>query len=114
MTDKFTRYDILVTPQKITIRKWRDWTPGVFTVNDDYEEKPADYDLDQALTWFEQHGYTVRRWPGGARIWLGKPVAVRTASEIKAMRSRLTHEAESYGGVHPRFQVHTLDLALDL
>ncbi|MBC8263325.1 MAG: hypothetical protein H8E47_04285, partial [Anaerolineales bacterium] len=46
------------------------------------------HDLANLLTEYEANGYTVRRWDGGARAWLGKPWPIRTASQIVAMRSR--------------------------
>jgi len=53
------------------------------------ETKPAGFDLEGALTWCEQNGFTVRRWPGGARAWLGKPWPIRTRNQIQRMRHKI-------------------------
>lgn len=42
----------------------------------------ATFDLEGALAWCEDHGFTVRRWPGGARAWRGKPWPIRTQQQI--------------------------------
>jgi len=46
------------------------------------EVKPIDFDLDGALAWCAENGYTVRQWPGGARAWRGKPWPIRSRSQI--------------------------------
>jgi len=48
-------------------------------------------DTEELLAEYEANGYTVRRWNGGARAWLGKPWLIRTASQIQVMRSRNPH-----------------------
>ena len=53
-----------------------------------HEVKPAGFDLEEALAWCEVHSYTVRRWEGGARAWMGKPWVIRTAHQIRLLRSR--------------------------
>ena len=46
----------------------------------------ADFNLDAALAWCTANGYSVRRWPGGARAWKGVPWVIRTACQIIRMR----------------------------
>ena len=48
---------------------------------------PPGFDLEIALAWCEAHGYTVRRWAGGARAWLGAPRPVRTTHQILSRRA---------------------------
>ena len=49
--------------------------------------KPATFDLDAALDWCAQHGYAIRRWPGGARAWRAPtPWIIRTRNLIQRMR----------------------------
>jgi hypothetical protein len=54
-----------------------------------HEIKTTDFDLDAALAWCKENGYTVRRWPSGARAWRGKPWPVRTAHQIVKLRRKL-------------------------
>ena len=74
------------------------------------EVKPAGFDLEGALTWCEAHGYTVRRWDGGARAWLGVPWPVRTQAQI--LRKRSAVERMVFAG-HAPGKLLTLDFALD-
>lgn len=64
--------------------------------------------LDELVSWCESTGWTVRRWPGGARAWWGGLRPVRTAGAIKNKRAELMHRPI------PGLQVHALDLAYDL
>ena len=48
-------------------------------------------DTDSLLAEYEANGYTVRRWDGGARAWLGKPWPIRTVSQVQRMRSSHPH-----------------------
>jgi hypothetical protein len=56
---------------------------------DGHEIKSADFDLEAALAWCESNGYTVRRWPGGARAWKGEPWVIRTGWQIVKLRRKL-------------------------
>ena len=69
----------------------------------------AKWTLDAAVSWLEAHGYTVRRWPGGARAWLGDILPVRNKAQIIMMRNQLAYERP-----HDPTQYHALDLAYDL
>jgi hypothetical protein len=75
------------------------------------EMKPAGFDLEGALAWCEAHGYTVRRWDGGARAWKGKPWPVRTQKQILRKRSEV--ERQAFAG-HADGHLLTLDFALDM
>ena len=55
------------------------------------EPTVATCDLASLLDEYEADGYTVRRWNGRARAWLGKPWMIRTTGQIQRMRSRHPH-----------------------
>lgn len=83
-----------------------------------HEIKPADFDLEEALAWCEENGYTVRRWPGGARAWRGEPWAIRTGWQIVKLRRELEAkwrvEFHRNPGRWSRFDtLLSLDLAYD-
>jgi hypothetical protein len=46
----------------------------------------SDAESDQAINWCAEHGWTVYRWPGGARAWNGPVMPIRDASDIRHMR----------------------------
>jgi len=111
-----TRIDITKSPVAVVIRCWADgWTASSALA--DYQEHPADYDIERLLGWLEQHGWTVRRypWTNVARAWKGEPLPVRDNVGINRLRRRLTEEAQRNGGLHPRgIPLHSLDLRYDL
>ena len=47
-----------------------------------------DLDLEAALDWCKEHGYTVRTWDGGARAWHGEIWVIRTRAQIKRKREQ--------------------------
>ena len=53
-----------------------------------HDIKMVGFDLDVALDWCAQHGYVIRRWPGGARAWQGTAWIIRTRHQIQLMRNR--------------------------
>ena len=58
-----------------------------------HEHKNGDFDLDTALDWCRENGYTVLTWPGGARAWLGpKPRIIRTTRQMNRLRKQLERE----------------------
>ncbi len=65
--------------------------------------KPITWDLQEALAWCRENGYTVHEWPGGARAWLGEAQPVRT---MKSACRLLENAPESW-------PVETLDLMYD-
>ncbi len=80
-----------------------------------HEIKPPDFDLEAAIRWLQEHGWSVRRWSDGARAWRGPMLPVRDSVAIQRLRNKLTEESHLYQGHHPRgLQVHTLELAFDL
>lgn len=115
MKPKITRFDIEHWQGMIVIRKWyAGWQIG--QVNDEYEEKTLEYDMEPVLKWAEDHGWDVRRWPGGARAFApGTLAPVRTKAQIIRTRNRLEDVAYRYGGTHPAYgNLSTIDLAYEL
>lgn len=47
-----------------------------------------DLNLDAALAWCDEHGYTIRTWDGGARAWRGEMWVIRTRAQIKKKREQ--------------------------
>ena len=76
------------------------------------DQKPADFDLEAALSWCEEHGWTVRRWPGGARAWKGTPWPIRTRWQIR--KKRMEVERLAMRGYFGDANVIGLDFALDM
>lgn len=60
------------------------WTAKTHPLTD--ETKGPEFDLESSLTWCEQNGWNVRRWPGGGRAFKGEPMPVRTGAAIMSMR----------------------------
>ena len=83
------------------------WTARTHPISVD--DKPAGFDLEAALTWCEQNGWQVHRWPDGARAWKGELLAVRDASAIRAMRRQVDKNMMA-GHIDSRNQ---FNLALD-
>ena len=50
---------------------------------------PAGLTVEAAADKLEAQGWTVRRWPGGARAWRIKPRPVRTGEYANRFRDRL-------------------------
>lgn len=113
MRPQIVRMDFNETPGGVVVTKYqRLMTPdGPRDVVAEHAVKP-DLDLEWALAWCETHGYTVRRWPGGARAWLGAPWPIRTVAEIRRRREQVERDARL--GTLPRdFYWGGLDFALD-
>ena len=69
----------------------------------------GDMSLESMVAWLENNGWSVRRWPGGARGWKEEMLPVRTAFEIKRMRNRFErHPPPELEG-----RIHALDFAFD-
>jgi len=84
----------------------------------DSETKSAGFDLERAIGWCEENGYTVHRWGGGARAWKAEPWVIRTRRQIQKLRQRLEGAARSKmrqnpGQWHPEESLLSLDLAYD-
>jgi hypothetical protein len=78
---------------RVNVVKMRRDAPNRRDVPTGHEIKHAGFDLDAALAWCEDNGYTVRRWQGGARAWKGEPWVIRTRAQISRMRERNTLRA---------------------
>ncbi len=111
---------------RINVLKMRRDAAGRRNITTSHELKPANFDLQAALAWCEENGYTVRRWSYGARAWLGAPRPVRTRREIWQIRRRLELESLHFwerrtvenhsAGAQPGSRWHQVSvlLALDL
>ncbi|MCP4540468.1 MAG: hypothetical protein GY832_25300 [Chloroflexi bacterium] len=69
---------------------------GRRSIPTEHEIKAADFDLDAALDWCRENGYTVRSWHYGARAWRGKPWPIRTVRQIIEDRDRLRKNERHY------------------
>jgi hypothetical protein len=87
------RIDFAVTATVVVVTKF--WSIGGRDVAPrGPDTKPADFDLDGALAWCEENGYTVRRWDDGARAWKGDtPHPVRMRAQIWRRRERAERRA---------------------
>ena len=84
---QITRMDFMQLPAGVNVRKFPyGWTASTRPMTD---ETKMDFDLDGALTWCKDHGYTVRNFPGGARAFLGIPLPIRDRSTILKMRRQI-------------------------
>jgi hypothetical protein len=104
------RIDFAVVPSGVAVTKF--WLiDGRSIPAHGGEIKPTGFDLEAALAWCEAHGYTVRRWNGGARAWKGKPWPVRTQAQI--LRKRTQVERQVLAG-RADGRLLSLDFALDM
>jgi hypothetical protein len=86
-----------------------------------HEVKPAGFDLDAAIRWCDEHGFTVMWWfdlegRKCARAWKGEPWPVRRNWEIVKLRTRLESEfmqqfQENAGKRWPIERLLSMDLA---
>lgn len=83
---KITRIDFLKLGEEYRVQKWPyGWEPKTRPL----EEKTLTQEAwEQAILGCESNGWTVRRWPGGARAFLGQPQPVRDRAAIMAIRRR--------------------------
>ena len=100
------RMDFVILSDSVIVNKLGD--TGRLVVIDS-ETKPG-FDVEAALAWCRSNGWTVRRWPGGARAWKYGLVPVRKQYEIIKLRDELR--------MNPRPELEgqgvSLDLAYDL
>lgn len=75
----------------------------------DGQEQP--FNLDTALAALRARGWTVHRWPTGARAWLGPVLPVRNRDQIAQLRTRLTRNLIALQG-HTDLSTQ-VDLAFD-
>ena len=100
------RMDFAILPDSVIVNKLGD--TGRLVVIES-ETKPG-FDVEAALDWCRSNGWTVRRWPGGARAWKHGLVPVRTSGAIIKLRDELRMNPR------PDLEGHgvNLDLAYDL
>jgi hypothetical protein len=87
------------------------------------ELKDPWFDLDGALAWCEENGYTVRRWPagcgflGGARAFKPAPWPIRSKREIWNVRKRVEAQVSAWIERNPGLStpgLTFLDFAVDM
>ncbi len=84
---EITRIDFSQEGEKWTVKKFPyGWTAKTRPLS--IESKPADFDLEAAFAWLQEHGWTTRRYPGGARAWKGQILPVRDDNAIRRMRGQ--------------------------
>ena len=110
MSDTITRIDLFQIPAGVLVHKyphyWTAATPPASTTTN------AAMSLDAMVAWLNENGWTVRRWPGGARAWKGEMLPVRSRYQIKRKREEL--KARWQEGNAQGVQIHAIDLAYDL
>ena len=75
-------FDKMADGQVIVIKMRRN---GRRSIPTQHEIKAADFDLDAALDWCRENGYTVHNWHYGARAWKGEapwPVSPRRSAAL--------------------------------
>lgn len=105
---KTTRVDFLKLGAEFHIRKYpHGWTAKARPSED---KQVSETEWLAAIAWCESAGWTVRRWPGGARAFKGAPMPVRDARAIRAMRNRVNAD---YAAGRPTDSKRFFDLAYD-
>ena len=73
-TPDIVRLDFHVTPQGVVLAKFKRcqsvYMPTERTIK-------TEFDLENSIAWCLANGWTVRRWPNGARAWKGAAVPIR-------------------------------------
>ena len=102
---EITRMDFVTTPRGVIVNKLgKNWNGRLVVVTG--ETKPAGFNLEKALAWCESQGWTVRRWPGGARAWKYGLEPVRSKSQVISLRDDLRQ--------NPRPELQGQAVGLDL
>lgn len=84
---QITRIDFSVVGPQVVVRKWPyGWTASTRPIS---TETKTGFDLENALDWCLKNGWTVYRYEGGARAWLGQALPVRDAASIRRLRARM-------------------------
>lgn len=87
---KITRIDLVDTQHGPVKRCWRaGWMPGDKPRLSDVAPLSEGWTVETAADKLEAEGWTVRRWPNGARAWRIKPHPVRTGPYADKFRERL-------------------------
>lgn len=103
------RVDFLITPSAVVVNKY--WRLAGRDHLRENQIHPAAFDVEWALSWLEDHGYQVFRWPGGARAFKGAPWPIRTTAQIQRKRRELEREVSAGRVRSPEFNLLGLDLA---
>jgi len=103
----YNRIDLWARPDgRVTVTKFEDqYTLDGYIPRDTSIQEA--WSLDQMAAWLEGKGWTVRRWPGGARAFKDGLKPIRTRAQIHRKRDVLKLNPPK--GV----EVHALDLAYD-
>lgn len=87
-----TRIDFLLIEGQMHIRKYPyGWTARTPHMTDDIRTPE---ECEAAIKWCSDHGWLVRRWPGGGRAWAGPLLPVRDYSTIKMLRHQISQRRE--------------------
>jgi len=87
---QITRIDLVDTAHGPAKRCWRaGWMPGDKPRPSDVAALSDGWTVESAAADLEAKGWTVRRWPNGARAWRIKPRPVRTGEYANRFRDRL-------------------------
>lgn len=109
-TQNITRIDMIAIPTGVLVHKYPEgWTASTPPASTTTQETLS---LDWMVSWLENDGWTVRRWPGGARAWKGAMLPVRNGGQIKRKRDELRQRWQEWN--QRGIQVNALDLAYDL
>ncbi len=87
---RVTRIDLVTTEHGPVKRCWRaGWMPGDKALTQDVGRLAAGWTVESAADKLVADGWTVRRWPGGARAWRIAARPVRTGEWAARFRDRL-------------------------
>ena len=86
-------FTVLSDDRIIVLKLRRDTTtdparPLDIPLPDGHSINPSGFDLESAIAWCQDHGYTVRRWHNGARAWLNGVRVIRTRGQIQRKRAQ--------------------------
>jgi hypothetical protein len=92
-----TRVDFVHQSDGWHIKKYcAGWTAKTRPVSDVVK---TEEEVNAAISWCDEHKWSVRKWDGGARAFRGAPKPVRDANTIRAMRRRAEEELRRGVGV---------------
>jgi hypothetical protein len=84
---KIVRVDFVKLGDALHIQKYPyGWTANTRPIEDKVVSLA---ERESAISWCESRGWTVRRWPDGARAFKGPAMPVRDARTIRSMRNRV-------------------------
>jgi hypothetical protein len=112
---RITRIDFEDISRRLAAPDGSQWVVRKFAQGWTAHTNPCDikgnppFNIDRAVAELETTGWTVYRWPGGARAWRGRPEPVRDRAQI--IRFRRTIERRRWQDALD-FENPRLDLAL--